>query len=234
MTPSPAAPIDLAPFALSIELAAVTLVVLLVIGMPLAWWLAVTKSPFKPAFEAMTALPLVLPPTVLGFYLLVFLGPKGWAGQVWQSLFDKPLTFTFTGLVVASSVYSLPFVVQPLQGAFERLDKRMVEASLTLGASWTKTFVQVVLPQTRHGLMAACVLGFAHTIGEFGVVLMVGGNIPGETQVLSIAIYEHVEVLDYGAAATLSAMLVVMSFIGLLPLYAQGRKRRRRIRGVAA
>lgn len=234
MTPLANAPLDLAPFALSIQLAAVTLAVLLLLGLPMAWWLAMTKSPFKPAFEAMTALPLVLPPTVLGFYLLVFLGPKGWAGQAWNAVFGQPLTFTFTGLVVASCVYSLPFVVQPLQSAFERLDKRTIEASLTLGASWPKTFVQVILPQTRHGLMAACVLGFAHTIGEFGVVLMVGGNIPGETQVLSIAIYEHVEVLDYGSAATLSAMLVVMSFIGLLPLYAQGRNRRRKIRGVAA
>lgn len=224
--------VDMAPFALSIQLAAVTLIVLLIIGMPMAWALATSKSPFKPAFEAMTALPLVLPPTVLGFYLLIFLGPQGWAGQAWTYLFGGPLTFTFAGLVVASCIYSLPFVVQPLQGAFERMDKRQVEASLTLGAGWFKTFVQVILPQVRHGLLSACVLGFAHTIGEFGVVLMVGGNIPDQTQVLSIAIYEHVEALDYGAAGTLSAILVVLSFVGLLPLYAKARKRRRMLREV--
>lgn len=224
--------VDMAPFVLSIQLAAVTLVVLLLLGMPLAWWLAMSKSAFKPVFEVITALPLVLPPTVLGFYLLVFMGPQGWAGQVWSLLFGQPLTFTFTGLVVASCVYSVPFVVQPLQGAFERMDKRQVEASLTLGASWPKTFVQVVLPQVRHGLLTASVLGFAHTIGEFGVVLMVGGNIPGQTQVLSIAIYEHVEALDYGAAATLSILLVVLSFFALLPLYAKARKGRRNVREV--
>jgi len=224
--------IDMAPFALSIQLAAVTLVILLAIGLPLAWWLAMTKSPFKPVVETISALPLVLPPTVLGFYLLIFMGPQGWAGQAWAGVFGHALTFTFTGLVVASCIYSLPFVVQPLQGAFERMDKRQVEASLTLGASWPKTFVQVVLPQARHGVLTACVLGFAHTIGEFGVVLMVGGNIPGETQVLSIAIYEHVEALDYAAAATLSMMLVLLSFIALLPLYAKGRKRRRQLREV--
>ena len=225
---------SLAPFALSVQLAAMTLAVLLVIGLPLAWWLAMTKSPYKPMIEAINALPLVLPPTVLGFYLLLFLGPQGWAGQAWTALFGQPLTFTFSGLVVASCIYSLPFVVQPLQGAFERLDRRTVEASLTLGASWPKTFIKVVLPQVRHGLLTACVLGFAHTIGEFGVVLMVGGNIPGETQVLSIAIYEHVEALDYAAAGSLSLMLVVLSFLGLLPLYTKGRKRRRLLREGAA
>ncbi|MBF0246493.1 MAG: molybdate ABC transporter permease subunit [Alphaproteobacteria bacterium] len=219
--------IDMAPFTLSIQLAAVTLAVLLIIGTPLAWWLAMTRTPFKPVVETVTALPLVLPPTVLGFYLLVFLGPQGWAGGMWNAFFGRPLTFTFAGLVVASCVYSLPFVVQPLQGAFERLDRRTVEAALTLGASWPRTFVQVVLPQVRHGLLTASVLGFAHTIGEFGVVLMVGGNIPGETQVLSIAIYEHVEALDYAAAGTLSSILVAASFVGLLPLYSQARKRRK-------
>jgi len=225
--------VDMSPFALSVQLAAMTLSVLLVIGLPLAWWLSMTKSPYKPVIEAINALPLVLPPTVLGFYLLVFLGPQGWAGRMWVSVFGHPLTFTFTGLVVASCIYSLPFVVQPLQGAFERLDRRTVEASLTLGAGWPRTFVRVILPQVRHGLLTACVLGFAHTIGEFGVVLMVGGNIPGETQVLSIAIYEHVEALDYAAAGSLSLMLVVLSFLGLLPLYTNSRKRRRLLREVA-
>jgi len=224
----------MAPFALSFELAAVTLVILLLAGMPMAWVMAMSKSPFKPVFEAVTALPLVLPPTVLGFYLLVFLGPQGWAGQAWSALFGGPLTFTFAGLVVASCIYSLPFVVQPLQGAFERMDRRQVEASLTLGASWPRTFALVVLPQVRHGLLTASVLGFAHTIGEFGVVLMVGGNIPGETQVLSIAIYEHVEALDYGAAGTLSTTLVALSFLCLLPLYAKTRRRRRILREVTA
>ena len=227
-------PLDFDPFLLSIELAAVTLVVLLIVGTPLAWWLAMTKNQIKPVIEAITALPLVLPPTVLGFYLLVFMGPEGWLGQVWDSLFGGHLTFTFTGLVVASVIYSFPFVVQPLQAAFERLDRRTVEASLTLGASWLRTFWRVVLPQSRHGLLTAVVLGFSHTIGEFGVVLMVGGNIPGETQVLSIAIYEHVETLDYAAAGSLSMMLVVFSFLGLLPLYAKTRKRRRLMREVVA
>jgi molybdate transport system permease protein len=220
-------PFDFGPFALSFQLAALTLVVLLGLGLPLAWWLAHSKNPFKPVIETLIALPLVLPPTVLGFYLMISLGPQGWIGKMWTALVGHPLTFTFTGLVVASCVYSLPFVVQPLQGAFERLDNRTVEASLTLGASWPKTFVQVVFPQVRHGFLTACVLGFAHTVGEFGVVLMVGGNLPDETQVLSIAIYEHVEALDYGAAGTLSMVLLAMSFVALLPLYAKARKRRR-------
>ena len=184
--------VNMDPFALSLQLAAMTLVVLLVFGLPLAWWLAMTKSPFKPLIETLSALPLVLPPTVLGFYLLIFMGPQGWAGMAWTALFGQALTFTFTGLVVASCIYSLPFVVQPLQGAFERMDKRQVEASLTLGASWPKTFVQVVLPQARHGLLTACVLGFAHTIGEFDVGLLVGGYIPGVAQVLSLPVSEHV------------------------------------------
>lgn len=227
MGASPLSPVDMTPFALSIQLAFVTVVVLLIVGLPMAWALAMTRSPFKPALEALTALPLVLPPTVLGFYMLLFLGPNGWAGQAWTAVFGHALTFSFTGLVVASCVYSLPFVVQPLQGAFERLDKRQVEASLTLGASWPRTFLKVILPEIRHGLLTATVLGFAHTIGEFGVVLMVGGNIHGETQVLSIAIYEHVEALDYDAANVLSVILVGLSFLSLLPLYAKSRRRRR-------
>lgn len=216
--------LDLTPVWLTVRLAGVTVALLLILGMPLAWWLARTRSPFKIPVEAVTALPLVLPPTVLGFYLLVFLGASGPAGQLWTEITGRPLAFSFAGLVVASCIYSLPFVVQPLQGAFEGLDRRAVEASFTLGASRTRTFFRVVLPGIRRGLITAVVLGFAHTLGEFGVVLMVGGNIPGETQVVATAIYEHVEVLDYEAAGRLSAGLLVFSFLVLILVYGANRR----------
>ncbi len=216
--------LDLTPVWLTVKLAGLTVGLLLILGMPLAWWLARTRSPLKIPVEAITALPLVLPPTVLGFYLLVFLGSSGPAGQLWSRIAGHPLAFSFPGLVVASAVYSLPFVVQPLQGAFEGLERRAVEASFTLGASRVKTFLLVVLPGIRRGLITAVVLGFAHTLGEFGVVLMVGGNIPGETQVLATAIYEHVEVLDYKAAGTLSAGLLVFSFVVLVLVYGANRR----------
>jgi molybdate transport system permease protein len=197
--------------------------VLLVLSMPLAWWLAYTRSRFKVPIEALTALPLVLPPTVLGFYLLLLLGPNGPAGQMWIYLTGAPLAFSFSGLIVASCVYSLPFVVQPLQAAFESMDRRSVEAAWTLGASRSKTFVLIIIPQIRRGLLTAIVLGFAHTLGEFGVVLMVGGNLPGETQVVSIAIYELVEILNYQAAHALSAGLLIFSFSVLFMVYGINR-----------
>jgi molybdate transport system permease protein len=209
---------------LTIRLAAFTVLVLLVVGMPLAWWLAHARHAWKVPVEAVTALPLVLPPTVLGFYLLLFLGPDGPAGRFSDWLTGQPLTFSFAGLLIASCIYSLPFVVQPLQAAFEGIDKRAVEAAWTLGASRMRTFVQVVIPQARRGLITALVLGFAHTLGEFGVVLMVGGNIPGETQVLSIAIYEQVEVLDYVTAHRLSMGLLLFSFLVLSLVYLTNRR----------
>lgn len=215
---------DLQALWLTIRLAGLTTAVLLVVGTPLAWWLAHTRSRFKVPVESLTALPLVLPPTVLGFYLLILLGAQGLLGEPWQALTGAPLAFSFTGLVFASCVYSLPFVVQPLQAAFERLDHHAIEASWTLGASRAKAFATVVLPQARRGLLTAIVLGFAHTLGEFGVVLMVGGNIPGQTQVVSIAIYEHVEAMDYAAAHRLAAALLVLSFAVLFLVYGVNRQ----------
>lgn len=217
-------PVLLEPVWLSLRLAMMTVVILLAIGLPLAWWLANTRSRLKTPLEAVTALPLVLPPSVLGFYLLIFMGPQGAAGSMWQTLFGHPLAFSFAGLVVASCIYSLPFVVQPLQSAFETLDKRAVEASWTLGASPTYTFITIIVPQIRRGLLTAIVLGFAHTLGEFGVVLMVGGNLPGETQVISVAIYEQVELLNYDIAGTLSAGLLLFSFMVLVVVYSMNRR----------
>ena len=215
--------LDLTPLWLTLQVASLTVVLLLIIGTPIAWWLAFTRSRFKIPMESITALPLVLPPTVLGFYLLIFMGANGPAGQFWTALTGHPLAFSFTGLVVASCIYSLPFVVQPLQAAFETMDKRAIEAAWTLGVSRIRTFIHVVIPQIRRGLLTAVVLGFAHTLGEFGVILMVGGNIPGETQVVSIAIYEQVEILNYSAAHMLSAGLLVFSFLVLLLVYGVNR-----------
>ncbi len=200
-----------------------TVIVLLLIGVPLAWWLSRTHSPLKVPLEAVVALPLVLPPTVLGFYMLVFLGPNGWLGAWWIKLTGDPLVFSFQGLVFASCIYSLPFVVQPLQAAFEGLDPDAIEASWTLGASRLRTFAMIVVPQARRGFVTATVLGFAHTVGEFGVVLMVGGNIPGETRVLSITLFEHVEMLDYHTAHFLSAAMLLFSFAVLSIVYAVNR-----------
>lgn len=209
---------------LSLRLASFTVLILLLLGMPLAWWLATTRSRWKTPIEAVTALPLVLPPSVLGFYLLIFMGPDGPAGLFWHWLTGSPLAFSFSGLVLASCLYSLPFVVQPLQAAFESVDRRSMEAAWTLGASSTHTFWRVVLPQVRRGLLTAVVLGFAHTLGEFGVILMVGGNLPGETQVISVAIYEQVELLNYQAAGVLSAGLLMFSFVVLLLVYGVNRR----------
>ncbi len=206
---------DLEALRLSLLLASVTSGVLLIFGTPLAWWLAHSRRGWKTAVESVVSLPLVLPPTVLGFYLLIFLGPEGWLGGVWRDVSGQALSFTFSGLVIASVFYSLPFVVQPLQRAFETIGRQPLEAAWCLGASPWDTFWSVVLPLARRGYLTAGVMGFAHTLGEFGVVLMVGGNIPGRTQVISIAIYDHVETLAYGQAHTLSGLLLMVSFIAL-------------------
>ncbi|MGB5246949.1 MAG: molybdate ABC transporter permease subunit, partial [Woeseia sp.] len=207
---------DLGPLWLSIALAGATTALLLLLGTPLAWWLATTRSRLRPAIEAVTALPLVLPPTVLGFYFLILLGPASPVGAFWVRVTGEALTFSFSGLVVASLFYSLPFMVQPLQRAFESIGRAPLEAAASLRASPLDTFFAVVVPLARRGFLSAGVLTFAHTIGEFGVVLMVGGNIPGRTRVISIQIYEHVETLNYAAAHVLSAGLLLFSFIVLL------------------
>ncbi len=216
--------LDLGPLWLTLQLASVTVVVLLLVGTPLAWWLAFTSSRFRTIVESIVALPLVLPPTVLGFYLLMALGPNGPIGSPWKDLTGAALSFTFTGLVIASTFYSLPFVVQPLHGAFETLGRKPLEAAWALGASKLDTFFTVASPMAIRGYLTAIVLGFAHTLGEFGVVLMVGGNIPGHTKVLSIAIYDHVEVLEYAQAHMLSAGLLVFSFVILLFVYSLNRR----------
>jgi molybdate transport system permease protein len=210
---------DWSAIRLTLELATVTTVLLLVIGTPIAWWLARTGSAWKGAVGAVVALPIVLPPTVIGFYLLVAMGPEGPVGRLTQSLGLGVLPFTFAGLVVASVFYSLPFVVQPIQNAFDAIGERPLEAAATLRASPLDTFFSVVLPLARPGYLTACVLGFAHTVGEFGVVLMIGGNIPGETRVVSVQIYDHVEALEYAQAHWLAAGMVAFSFVVLLLLY---------------
>jgi molybdate transport system permease protein len=205
-------------------LALTTTTLLLLFGMPLAWWLARSPSRARPALEAVVALPLVLPPTVLGFYLLVLLGPAGPIGGLWESLGGPRIVFSFGGLVIGSMLYSLPFVVQPLQTAFAAVPARLIDAATLLGARPLDRFFSVVLPLSRRGLLTAVVLGLAHTVGEFGVVLMIGGNIPGRTQVLSIALYNHVERLEYGAAHVLAAGLLAFSFAVLLAVYAFNRR----------
>ncbi len=215
---------DLGPVWISLQLASVTVVVLMLLGTPLAWWLAFTRSRSRAVIEALVALPLVLPPTVLGFYLLILLGPAGPIGSFWVEITGTTLTFSFTGLVIASVIYSFPFAVQPLQTAFEGIGRSPLEAAATLGASPLDTFVRVASPLALRGYVSAIVLGFAHTLGEFGVVLMVGGNIPGVTKVVSIAIFEQVETLSYAQAHTLSAGLLTFSFIVLLGVYVINRR----------
>lgn len=215
---------DLGPLWLTLKLASVTTAILLVLATPLALWLAFTRSRTKPAVEAITALPLVLPPTVLGFYLLVTLGPETPVGAFWVRVTGESLTFSFAGLVVASVIYSLPFAVQPLQSAFEAVGRGPLEAATTLRASPLDAFFTVLSPLCKRGYLTAAVLAFAHTIGEFGVVLMVGGNIPGETRVISIAIYEHVETLNYREAHILSLALLIFCFTVLLVVYALNRR----------
>jgi molybdate transport system permease protein len=216
--------LELGPVWLSLKLATVTVLVLLIIATPLAWWLAFTRSRARNVVEAIVALPLVLPPTVLGFYLLILLGPAGGIGRLWVELTDSTLTFSFAGLVIASVIYSFPFAVQPLQGAFEAVGRAPLEAAATLGAAPFDAFLRVASPLAARGYLSAIVLGFAHTLGEFGVVLMVGGNIPGSTRVISIAVYEHVETIEYAQAHILAAGLLVFSFVVLLSVYTLNRR----------
>lgn len=212
------------PLWLSAQLAFTTMLLLLLIATPLGWWLARTRSRARPAVQAIVALPIVLPPTVLGFYLLILLGPAGAIGGWWLQLTGHALTFSFAGLVIASCIYSLPFAVQPIMSAFEAVDQRDLEAAWTLGADRRDAFFSIVLPQSLRGYLNAAVLSFAHTLGEFGVVLMVGGNIPGETRLVSIAIYDHVESLNYAAAHQLSAVLLAFAFVVLLAMFAVNRR----------
>ena len=215
---------DLVSVWLTLRLAATTTVLLLILGTPLAWWLARTRSWLKGPVGAVVALPLVLPPTVLGFYLLVAMGPAGPVGALTQSLGLGVLPFTFAGLVVGSVIYSLPFVVQPLQAAFQGIGERPIEAAATLRAGPWDRFFTIVVPLARPGFLSAIVLGFAHTVGEFGVVLMIGGNIPGATKVLSVALYDHVEALEYEPAHWLAGGMLLFSFVVLLAVYARGGK----------
>ena len=219
-------PADITALAITLKLAGVSTLILIVLGTPLAWWLARSRRRWKFVLEALVALPLVLPPTVLGFYLLVALGPEGPVGGLLVALGGRPLAFTFAGLVVGSVIYSLPFVVQPLRDAFAAVGHRPLEVAATLRASPLDRFFTVAVPLAWPGFLTAAVLGFAHTVGEFGVVLMIGGNIPGETRVAAIAIYDHAETLDYTRAHVLSALLLGLSFVMLLAVYALNRRAR--------
>ena len=211
--------LDLSAIIVTIKLAIVSTSILVLIGTPIAWWLSQTKFKFKAVFEAIIALPLILPPTVLGFYLLITLGSNGPIGKLLESLGGSSIAFTFTGLVVGSVIYSMPFVVQPLQNSFSSVGRKPLEVAATLGASKIDRFFSVAVPLSRSGFITAAVLGFAHTVGEFGVVLMIGGNIPGETGVVSIAIYDHVEAMEYGQAHWLAGGLLATSFLMLLFVY---------------
>lgn len=215
--------VDLAAIWLSLELASLTTLLLLLIGTPIAWWLARTRSRLKGPIGAVVALPLVLPPTVLGFYLLVTMGPQGSIGQLTTAMGLGTLPFTFAGLLVGSVFYSMPFVVQPLQNAFESIGDRPLEVAATLRAGPWDTFFTVVLPLSRSGFITASILGFAHTVGEFGVVLMLGGNIPGKTRTVSVQIFDHVESMEYTQAHWLAGGMVVFSFFVLLALYSSRR-----------
>ena len=215
---------DISALFITLKLASVSTLILLLLGTPLAWWLSQTRWKLKTILEAIIALPLVLPPTVLGFYLLITLGPNGPVGAMLESFGGSSIAFTFTGLVVGSVIYSMPFVVQPLQNAFSGIGRRPMEVAATLRASPLDRFFSVAVPLARSGFITATVLGFAHTVGEFGVVLMIGGNIPGETQVLSIAIYDHVEAVEYGQAHWLAGGLLLLSFLMLMVVYIINRR----------
>jgi len=213
------ASIDMQPFWLSFKLAGLTTAVLFFVALPFAWWLSQTNAKSKPFLEALSALPIVLPPSVLGFYMLVLFAPQSPLGVFAESVFGVKLVFTFTGLVIASCIYSLPFMVQPLQNGFESLNRHMIEASYLAGKSSSETLLKVALPNIKPSLITALIITFAHTVGEFGVVLMVGGSIPGETKVASVAIYEMVEVMEYGQAHIYAAILLGLSFAVLLLVY---------------
>lgn len=210
---------DLGAIWLSLKLASVVTLLLLIIGTPIAWWLVNTRSRWKAVVSAVVALPLILPPTVLGFYLLIAMGPQGPVGQLTQSLGLGLLPFTFPGLVMASLLYSLPFVVQPIQNSMQAIGARPLEVAATLRAAPLDRFFNVVVPLAKPGFITAAILGFAHTIGEFGIVLMIGGNIPDETRMVSVQIYDHVEALQYAQAHALSGLMVVFAFVVLLGLY---------------
>jgi molybdate transport system permease protein len=221
---------DITAILLTLQLAVTVTLVLIVVGTPIAWWLAQSRSWLKGPVSALVALPLVLPPTVLGFYLLIAMGPDGPVGQLTQIMGLGTLPFTYWGLVIGSVFYSLPFVVQPLQNAFEAIGERPLEVAATLRAGPLDRFFSVVLPMAKSGYFTASVLGFAHTVGEFGVVLMIGGNIPGETRVVSVQIFDHVEALDFGQAHWLAGAMLVFSFLVLLIVY--GAKDRTRVLGM--
>ena len=220
---------DVAAILLTLRLATTVTILLLFFGVPLAWWLARTSSRLKGPIGALIALPLVLPPTVLGFYLLIALGPNGPIGQLTQSLGLGTLAFSYSGLVIGSIFYSLPFVVQPLQNAFEAVGDRPLEVAATLGAGPVDRFFSIALPMAKPGFFTAAVLGFAHTVGEFGVVLMIGGNIPGETRVVSVQIYDHVEALAYDQANQLALLMIIFSFLVLLSVYGMQKKSHRQV-----
>jgi len=217
-------PVNWQAVSLTLQLAAISTTVLLIVGTPFAWWLANTRCWCKTVLEAVVALPLVLPPTVLGFYLLVMLGPNGFVGQLWQTLFGHHLAFTFTGLVIGASISSIPFVVQPLQNAFTAIGRRPAEVAATLGARPLDCFFTVIIPLARSGFLTAATLSFAHTIGEFGVILMIGGGIAGKTEVLSIAIFEHVEMLEFREAHILAGGMLLFSFLVLITLYSLNKR----------
>ena len=219
--------LEFEPFLLSFKLAGITTLILFIISLPLSWYLSQTQSTIKPILEALTALPIVLPPSVLGFYLLISLSHNSPIGSFFEDVFDIRLVFNFTALVIASCFYSLPFMVQPLQSGFESLNKNILEASFVSGKETFETILKVALPNIKPALLTAIIVTFAHTIGEFGVVLMIGGSIPGETKVASLAIYEFVEILDYKAAHIYSALMLIISFVVLLSVYIFNQKQKK-------
>jgi len=212
------------PLLLSLKLSSVTTLLLLVLGVPFAYWLVFSRFRLKFLVESVVALPLVLPPTVLGFYLLMVIGANSFVGQWYETVFNKPLAFSFQGLVLGSFLYSLPFAVQPIQTAFASVDKKLLETSWSLGRSNVYTFFRVILPLSRHGVITGCVLSFAHTLGEFGVILMIGGNVPGVTRVASVAIYDEVQSLNYGTANMYAGILLAFSFVILAAVYFINRR----------